>query len=408
MAIAKSGSNILRVAGGGGILRTTTGDPYPWYTDLDRNTIPFHQAAGTWGIQEALVAPTAPNATNPVTCTTAAQVRTAAQTPGNLITVTVNVGELDLTGFDLTDIIIRLNDNVEVAGCRYGSNEFSGDFDVTRFRIQGETLGQYGGAKIYPYLYGVTNAPTTSHSDVHFDGIAISGDNDTALGPVEPFYTEQCDRMAVTNCLGLGGQKWSTTAGLTHFVVAGCNIASGNDTTIAQPERWTIRTNGPGPFVFFRNRIESLSSGSELSYHRIRISPILGGGHTYIWGDQLMTVDNQESLGVWVDRVESNGPTDQVTAAWYSNCINYLRGITANGDQRARSWALEHIANYARAINNTFYGDVRLTDLQGNQASTEAADADFTTGCTFNAWQAPPAWTSLPWTSPGDPTGLPY
>lgn len=392
MAILRSGSSLLRVGGGGGMLRVADlADLYQWYPSLDLSQVPFHVGAGAWGPQESIETPAAPVTTRQVSVDTIAELETEAQTPGTEITVTASLGDVALTAADVTDIDLIVNPGVRIDSIIYG-HAFT-PATVTRFRIRGTTVGSYSGGVVVG-LRGLN-----TQQDVILDGFGISGGgtSDAALYPAGGTM-----RMAIVNCRLHTNHLATFFQDVSHLVIAGNSIASGGAIDPGgSVGRWGLRHDGQGPVLVYANDIRDLSDPGENSYHRMRSSPRIGGSQKYVWVDTNRFVDLVEGKAVWAARVDGNGGTDKITGYWANNNECYLESAIP-GD----GYYLQAVDAYARATGCAFYGDFAEAHALNNEANTEASDADFTTGNSYNPTQAPPAWGSGGKGS-GDPTGLP-
>lgn len=377
-------------SGGGG------GDPYPWYPALDLNQIPFHVGAGTHGAQQVIEAPSAPvNSNGSTSVSTVSAFEAAAGTTGRIINVTASMGDVFLDDSTLHDLDIVLGSGVHIGTLSIGNGVESGSpSSVQRIRIRAAD-----GVSATQCSVNALRSNGSVVQDLIFDGIGMRGRG------AAPFYMTLPNRVAMVNCVARADQELALI-GPTNFVIAGCNFASGYEPDPGgSATRWTLRAGagegGTGPFIVYNSRIESLSGVGDRSYHRLRFHPRVGGGQMYLWASNNVYVDSREARGVWVELVGINNLTDRVTSAWAINSTAYLRYLNS-GAYYSESYSLQAVQNVARATGVTFYGDLTLTDQQGVNATSLAADADHTTGCTFNAWQDPPAWGG-----PGSPLLLP-
>lgn len=384
--------------GGGGGGGGSCAEPYEWYPALCLDDIPFHTGAGAWGSQLAIETPAAPTTTRNVSVSTCGGLQTEAATNGSRITITGNFGDCGVN-FSLTDIDIVINSGVRIGSLVLGEN---GSGVLTRVRVRGPTVGTYSGGSAAALQWLGTSA-----NDIIVDGIGVSGPGSYIFYP-----EDNTDRMAVVNICAYSGNSFAFSSG-QHVVWAGNNIANNftgsGSGGYDSGARWGIRGDSASPQIVFHSRLQNVGANDDVAYHRFRAAPWPPLGTQYIWFAQNTVIDSSEARGVYGGRVGGSGPTDRITAYWAIDSTAYLRALTSSGGAwTAQSWDLEHVENYARATGVTFYGDVVLADQTTNESGTEAADADFTTGTSFNAWQSPPAWSApIYGSNTCDPTALP-
>jgi hypothetical protein len=348
-------------------------------------------------------APAAPVTTRTVDVYTEAAFMAEVYTPETRINVRANLPTevvANAGGQVIRDMDIRVDPGVRVFRMYIG-----GQFcPITRCRVAGPTLGQNSGGSFREFIMGLGANEGTRGQDVIIEGVNFSGGSTLAAGEGSwtPFNVSGCDRVFIGRTKLHSNQSGTIFDRNQFMTVCGNNWACGaaNDEMGISGARWNMRQYA-GHAIYYDNDQRVLSDPDEFSFHRIRVAPDTSAGATlqYVWIGANLLEDPGEGKGLWIYHTGGNNPTDRVTAAWFEGNTAYLTdGASAVGDG---SWYPHRCQAYSRSNNNTFYGDFTLAMAQSTEATGQAADKDHTTGNTYNAYQAPPAWGGV-----GDPTTL--
>jgi len=388
MSIYRQGSNILRLPGGGGIMRVSGSsgtDPYPWYPDLDLNTIPFHNASGPWGAARPVQAPTAPTIGSDVSIDEAyfaalAPDRAVNNPPtGTRYTVTGNITGTWSFGGTITDLEI-----VVPSGFTCGLLTVSG----TRVRVRGSTIGAHSGGLIKTLI-------VDSATDLIIDGVKLGANGIWWANTALNIPNDSTNRVAIVNCKARGTQMTMLNSG-NHYVYAGNSFEAGVYTW-GQIDfgggggfgsSWTVRHGlSTEPVIFFRNDIRGRR------FHRMR------SGIAWLYMAQNQIVDLQESA---ITSVVSSIPSGVSDCPFAMVDDNDIYAYEAGGGARMNVDG----AMYARITNNRFRtNSVTASYLAAQEAAHEAlrptADVDYTTGNTHAAFERPASWIGA-----GDPSDV--
>lgn len=365
--------------------RSTTGVSGAFYTpypSLDLNQIPFHSAAGDWGAQSIVTAPTAPTTSTNVSVSTWSDFESACLAGARQITVTASIsGAGNPVSGSCADLDIIVNSGVVITNPIFGL--FGQGNTIQRVRLRGPTLGSYSGGQVHNIRFFGTA------TDLHIDGIGITGGGSNKEVAVEMAAGLNHQRMAMTNCRGHSGNAFYLGP-FGNTVVAGCSIYSGADLTPVSPndEAWNFRfTEGRGPVIFYDNDLRNPR------FHNIRYHPSSTAvNRGYVWASNNLILDYEEARIFWCGRA-SGSDSGNVDAAWLVGNTIYAED---NDPIFTPDIEIEHCP-YGRVTGNTFYGDFTVNDIY---LRAEVTNGD-KTGNTFNASVAAPAWTRA-----GDPTGL--
>ena len=367
--------------------QAATGTSYPWYPALDLSTIPFHNAAGPWGPQFPIQAPTAPSFSG-----TTVNLSVAGQgynffspTPGTRYVVAANVGSINFSG-TITDIELVIPSGFSTGQLTIGGT-------INRFRARGSTVGAHSGGQVF--RIDLSNGGSgTLINDVIFDGFKI-GSSIEAFG-YNIVQSDVVNRFCVVNCKMRAVR--STFIGTGRQVVwAGNSIQSGvysvaqtTGTVDINAAQWSIRHGTEGPVVLFQNDIRGRK------YHRFRTgaNTPAEAASTYHYIAENQIVDEQESA-ITLVLGATTSPCTIITN-------NDIYAYEAGGGARFNA----EKANYARITNNrirsnsitaSYLNSQRNSHLAGNPS----ADVDFSTGNTFAGWSRPATWRGA-----GDPSDV--
>lgn len=363
-------------------------DPYPWYPDLDLNTIPFHTGSGGWGDQRAIVAPTAPTITSDTNITASGNVFNP--TAGTRYTIASDFsGNWGVSG-TITDI------EIVVPSGRDWNGRLNISGTVNRLRVRGDTVGSHSGGTIRLGI-DINGGGPNPINDVIFDGIKL-GSTDAAF-EYNIVQSDVIARFAVVNCQMRAAR--STFIGeATDCVWAGNSMiagaySSGQVTSgVSGGAQWGIRHGGRGPIVLFDNDIRGRR------FHRFRAAtesqPQAG---MLIWVGYNTIVAEQE--GKFTQTGILSGSTHWLGSWCVNNNLHGYGGIAFDWERSI----------YGRITGNNCYHDtLDAAYLAGRESATESyftglsisSDHDYATGNTFSGWSRPGSWGGA-----GDPTAIP-
>lgn len=369
-------------AGGGGT------DPYPWFPDLDLNTIPWHAASGPWGAAVPVVAPTAPTISAGDTnwTTAAADVSVVGET-GKRFIVGANLGNISVN--NSTDCEVVIPTGYECGILYIGGN-------TTRLRVRGSTIGTHSGGQVARVDMNTAGGdPDGPITDIIFDGFKIS--SSTSAFEHSIVTTGIPDKVAIVNCKVRACRAlFYALGGVTQIVWAGNSLHSGIITsgqavgaTGPDEAQWTIRHDTRGPVVLYKNDLRGRK------FHRFRTgaNTLAEAASTLHFINQNQIVDEQESSITLVLGAETS-PATIVT----DNDIYAYSEVGARFDAEK--------AMYARITGNRIRSNViDAAFLAGREAAHEAAiptaDVDYQTGNTYAGWSRPSSWIGA-----GDPSDV--
>lgn len=376
-------------------------DPYDWYPALDLNDVPFHTAAGSWGAQQTVQAVVEPTITRSVTVTTEADLASALAITGSRVYADFSTtNDLALTG-SKTDVELIIPSGRSFRGIVIGS--FAQAATLTRVRVRGGTLGQFSGGTIGGNLTFLAN----THTDIHVDGVQFASLNADSAGVVTSFYDTSsplATRFAITNTRS-HCEEAAHYVYANHFVFAGNTTFTGRnpDVSNASSEAWCIRGRG-SPVLIYDNYLRGQK------FHRARVAPtVTFDDPQYSWVSGNTFVDLRQAR-IWnaTANADDNAPVTPganryTDATWFVD--NAVYAEASDGSGLAPNIEGDNVATYLRFTGNSFYGDFAQSTLNTASSASAATDKDVSTGNSFNAIQAPPAWNRA-----GDPTGvdLPY
>lgn len=366
-------------------------DPHPQYAALDRNTLPFHAGSGAWGAQVPLQGANPPVITRTVTVTSTVQANTEAATPGTRIIMDYDTTSGVLIQGSFSDLDIVIPSGRSLGAFTIGT--YSVDASLQRIRIRGDTVGTYSGGSLasIEFLANVKE-------DYIIDGVSCRGGVVTSLwydgGGHAPYPT--VTRSAIVNCRFHSEQAvalWYSD----HCLWAGNCFSSGvNYSPIpGSDESWDVRSRG-APFVHYDNDFRGTK------FHRTRHAPhyertSLPPEYLYIANNRYVDLHEARIFAIFPDSL--NASTDTLAGVWFVNNTVYAENGTG---ETTPSMDAVKVSNYARFINNTFYGDFTQSMLNSSSSVSEATSKDFATGNTFSAIAAIPAYTRA-----GDPNVIP-
>lgn len=371
-----------------------SGAPYIWYPALDMNTIPFHTAAGEWGVQRAIVAPLAPQGTlTEVTVSNAADFNTQYMIGSRQITIDTSFTHGGTPIGNTSDVDIIINPGVVVTNLALGTAIDSGAVH-TRIRVRGPTVGAYSGGQVHQW------SSQARLDDLILDGIALTGADPGSTAFV-------CNgnhvggNTAIVNCkVHAGGEAFfAPIREGKSTVFAGNTVLTGSSNPpSANPEAWGFRVEraadnrSTATVVFYKNDIRG-NRVSTSQYHRIRMHQEAQGG--YSWLKENVFVDHIEARIFTVNSsmVNTGGPwSGNQDGVWFLTNTIYAEtlSLTPEGARVIDS-------TYTKITDNVFYGDVTSSHV----TAEESTNSDPITGNTYNTIIADPAWLS-----PGDPSAL--
>jgi len=417
------GTLILRtsvVAGGGGT------DPYPLYASLDRNELPFHTAAGSWGAQVPLQAPTPPTTTRNVTVTTAGGFYTEAGVDGTQITIGADISDssADLLAIRGSDIDVILPAGRTIGGIMLGQYFSAGGSRVRIRKADGDTRGgRMGQFRIQP-------TTGTAWTDIIIDGVDSNGAGDfgNAAESNMGVYLDDSgvipQRVFIHNVRALSPQAMGFFQA-NHLVIAACSFrASAVDRgTATRNEGWCIRGHGT-PFVIVDSHLETTR------YHTIRPNTN-DASNEYFFIARTNIVNLTEGKMGWLGNKLTDPAWGFYWGAWVKDCNFYSSATSTCSSGGGTDSALLSLlsCSYSRITGNTFYSggtgnaitwtSTNLTNERNEAITTGNADstlvsrgraplpADAHSSDVNLATNSFATLTGRPsWGGAGDPTGI--
>jgi hypothetical protein len=379
-------------------------DPYPWYSPLDRNQIPFHVAAGPWGAQLPLQSPTAPTINDEVTGISSAAEFNAARASNRRLVFDASFNDpISLDNLSHVELVIP-------SGINLGALVLGGNNQpISHIRIRGSTIGQHSGGRI-GRIWSI-NSPL---DDFIIDGIDLNGAHGATASNVDHCLLSgngpgggqvQNSRWAIVNCR-FHSAAACFLGSVNHIVFANCNLFHGARTRAQNAadrgsgfaEGWGIRNQG-GPIVVYNSRIEGTR------YHNLRCQPLQGGQYgDFCWINSSKLVNVYEAQTAWI--FGDLGLSLVADGSWFlgNQVYTQMQASCPNGRSLANVVTGGADLPYGRWNNNAFYGsgtnavydDAYFALVESNEAT---GNVDFRTGNTYNALVNPGAWGG-----PGDPT----
>lgn len=370
-------------------LQVNNSNQYVWYPALDLSTIPFHVAAGAYGIQVPIEAPAAPVITRTANAANATELKTEMGTPGTRVTVTANIvgGLVDPVAATDIEVIIPngiLLDEVVFGGTgNFGTNATA----WTRVRFTKASGDSIGGQIQQFRLIGA------SATDIVLDGLQISGNGEPAI---YPGTTAPLTRFAVVN-----NQINTSTAcfgyGAIQMVVAG-NSCNHNAVDGSGPlSSWGFRQGGGdsdslGPYVYYQNDIRGINY-FQLRFHND--GGISGSTPMYVWVSENILLDRTAGAMIGAGDLPGTTGDPDISAMWYIGNFMYVNGSLSQTG--LRSDLTNPITNYWRITGNDVHG-------VASGLSTWGASDSVNSGNTYTSDPgSDPAWGGA-----GNPTGINY
>jgi hypothetical protein len=371
-----------------------SGDPYPHYQAFDRNIVPWHTAAGSYGPQTVLESPTLPqNITTFVTVNTQGEFNSAAFTPNSQITVGTSISRDSTLTIGSSDIDVIIPSGITVGTIEIGWNPRT--TPIARVRIRGSTPYVRSGGKVGQFR-AVPASPNVDPTDSIFTDIVVDGldfDGYSSLEPRQNFYLYG-RRIAVVNCRAIAANiNWLGIS--SHLVIANCNFAASQVaySETGQNEGWSFRSYG-GPVTLIDSRFQSPR------FTTIRLaSRDYSGEQLYIGRCTIVSVAEGRTAWFWSNLGGSEGyPTNcKGEAGIITNCNIYAYAESI--------WPAEiatYDTDFSTISNNNFYSGGNAVWTQG-LVDANVLGGGVGTGNTFNALNP-----TLPaWTGPGDPRDIP-
>lgn len=402
-------------------------DPYPLYTAFDRNELPFHTAAGSWGAQVPFQAPTPPTTTRQVTVTTTGQFNTEAAVAGTEVTVGADFAESSIVTINANDVDVIVPSGRSIGGLIFASHGGTGR---SRMRVRKATVDTRGGRVGEMRSASVA---TGQNTDIIIDSIDVNGCGDfgNAAENNMAFYLsgntgQMALRVFIHNVRAISGQATGFFHA-DHMLIANCSIrASGVDRTTAdRAEGWAYRGGGT-PSVIVDSQIETTR------YHVLRPNTH-GLANEYFYIARTVLMNLSESKIGWLGNRLATPSTDEYWwAAWVKDCTIYSGAdstcngsggtdsqlfslnsctysrITGNtiysgGTGNAKTWALSNLTSERNtAISNANASSLMISVGRAPlPADAHSSDADLATN-TFSTLTGRPSWGSA-----GDPTAVP-
>lgn len=389
-------------------------DPYPLYPSFDRNAVPWHTAAGSWGPQYPIVAPTPPATTRNVTVTTTGDFNTQAAIAGTRITIGANFAESSSVQIRANDIDVILPAGRSIGAIEQGA--FPWDFDVRRLRIRGSLDGSRGGRMGQFRTPDVANR----YSDTIIDGVDMNGAGNFGTGESNQGFRTKILRMFVHNVRGISG-GYMSQSGSENIVFANCNFFAGavNRATAGYNEGWAFRDTS-GPIYFIDCKIRTTR------YHVLRpYTYDLPGEYVYVKNCDLIQVNEGQIM--WAYNRLSEPAFGFALGAIVEDSRIYQAQQSGCGFGPGGQIIDMVNCTYSRIRRNTFYSGGTGNNVNASQSWLDSARTNAISVQNANATLASRGRVPLPadahvvndsntfatlttlpaWGGPGDPTAIP-
>jgi hypothetical protein len=394
-------------------------DPYPLYTSFDRNELPFHTAAGSWGAQVPFEAPTPPTTTRSVTVNTTGEFNTEAAVAGTAVTVGTSFSESSLVTVNANDVDVIVPNGISIGGIMIGT--FNGTARA-RIRVRKATADSRGG-RIGEYR--VQTCASGEHTDLIVDSVDNNGAGSFGNSAEDNMaFVLNGSRVFIHNVRALCGQALGFQDA-KHVLIALCSLRSSavDRTTANRNEGWCIRGHG-SPLVIVDSHLETTR------YHVIRPNTY-DNDNEYFYIARSKLVNLSESKIGWLGNKVADPAFGFWWGSWVKDCEIYSAATsTCSSEGGTESQVLSlSTCTYSRITGNTFYSGGtgnNITWAQSNltserNASITAANADSTLSSrgrvplpsdahssdsdlatnTFSTLTGRPSWGGA-----GDPTGI--
>jgi len=388
-----------------------TGNQYTWFPSLDKNTIPWHVAAGAWGPRLLVQEASAPTGTTPVTVTTFADFRSAVLAGARTITIGADISGANGSIFgshingSWNDVDIIIPPGRILRSFAMGDGGGAGT-TVNRMRFRGNTVGSHSGGQLHNVtLWG-------AHNDIIFDGIDITGPGVWDGDQVSAFNVSNTgNRIAVTRCRIAAG-CYAFIGNGSNMIVTGCSVSASRQPRQASGfEGWGFRLTdaADGGVIFFGNHIRSTR------YHKIRCHPTSTTGYLYIKDNWFWCIGRDEEVSAAVDNqlvaVDANltdaMPKGWMAGMWFEGNEIWARGNgnslkSGSTDSDGTNPVIAAWCPYVRSSGNTFHSESTAYANDASFVTTGSTDV-LKSGNTYSAYATPTVWKS---TTPGNPEGL--
>ena len=400
-------------------------DPYPLYPSFDRNELPFHVAAGSWGAQVPFQAPSPPVTTRQVTVTTQEQFQTEAAIAGTEITIGASFASSSQVNITADDIDVILPNAYTIASVIFGTGNLAGK---SRMRIRKPVGESRGGRTGRLTLWG-TGSGGGRHSDIIIDGVDNNGQS--SFG--NPGEDNQCfnfgdnsankhQRLLIHNVRALCGASLGFMD-VDHTLIARSSFRSSavNRTTAGTAEGWCIRGFGT-PMVIVDSHLETTR------YHVIRPNTYDNANEYFYLARSTLYAGSEGKIG-WLGNKLGDPAFGFWWGAWVTDCDIFSAATpTCISGNKGQLLDPSH-STYTRVRNNRIFSAGTGNDITwaGADLTTErnsaisrcngdatlisrgraplpadahSSDADLATN-TFFTLTGRPAWGGA-----GDPTGI--
>jgi len=378
----------------------STGNQYTWFPSLDKNTIPWHVAAGAWGPRLLVQEASAPTGTTPVTVTTFADFRAAVLAGARTITIGADISGANGSIFGShingswndVDIIIPPGRILR----SFAMGDGGSGTTVNRMRFRGNTVGSHSGGQLHNVtLWG-------AHNDIIFDGIDITGPGVFDGDQVSAFNVSNTgNRIAVTRCRIAAG-CYAFIGNGSNMIVTGCSVSASRQAPQGSgQEGWGFRLTdaADGGVIFYGNHIRSTR------YHKIRCHPTSTTGYLWIKNNYFWAIDGDTQLVTVNTNLTTAMPKGYYAGMWFEGNEIWTDGAgtgfaSGSTDSDGTNPVTAAWCPYVRSNGNTF----RSASYTNDSSFTTTGSTDVVkTGNTYLAYVAPTEWRS---TTPGNPEGL--
>jgi hypothetical protein len=404
-------------------LANTASDPYPLYPSFDRNELPFHTGAGSWGAQVPFEAPDEPTTTTAVTVTTVSGFNTAAATNGTQITIGAGfpAGFNDVLTINANDIDVIVPNGRSTSGISISSYLGTGR---QRIRIRKADADERGGTIGQLRVWQLSSGSTT---DLIIDSIDVNGEGNfggAAENNMAFVFNDSQERIFIHNVRALCGQALGFMQA-NHIMIAASSLRSSavDRTTASRNEGWCYRGHGT-PVVIVDSHLETTryhvfrpnTNNVDNEYLYVKNTKLVNLSESKIgWlGNRLADPSFGYWRGAWVTGCEIYSAADSTCAGGggtesqvlslstctYSRITNNT--IYSGGTGNAITWALSNLTSERNSAISSANADTTLvgTGRAPLPSDAHSSDTELATN-TFSTLTAKPAWGGA-----GDPTGI--
>lgn len=329
-------------------------DPYPFYPTFDRNTIPWHTAAGSWGPQYAITAPTAPTTTRSVTVNSIGNTGTPgtfdyeANISGTQITIGTSFAENTIATIRGDDIRVIVPPSIAMGGIQIGdTSNFPVQINPHRVAIIGALDGSRGGR--VGQIRAQCIAPDLS-TDLIVDGVDVNGAGSFSPNAEQwQGFRGNVTRAFIHNVRGISPGYFAQAGGI-NWVIANTTMFAGASTRtdVGYVEGWGWRSNA-GPLYFIDCDLQTTR------YHVLRPHTDDGAGeYFYVKNCRIINLAEGQMIWGWNRLSEPAFGYGFATVVEDSFLYSGAQSGCGNGDSQVISL---NTCTYSRIRRNTLYSN---------------------------------------------------